>query len=468
MTISVSINGRYLLKNGNPLLLVGDTAWEIFNELDSTEVDQYLTNRRDKGFNAMIVQVTNPVKYYPASYAPGAKGAGGALPFLLNISGGSWTGVFANHDAAFSSPNDTYWDWVDYVIDRCNSFGFTLVVDHMYMGYNQGAEDGWWQDVGNAGNTQPVCFAFGQYLGNRWKNHQNLILDLGTDMFPVAGSESSARFLKILDGMQDAGCSQLVSAHYKRSSDARDYADYASRVTLNSVYPCAGGINYAPDLSRTRNSYAKSPAMPCAVVETKYEYPGGFTRVQIRQLGWWGQLSAIAGYFFGNSPLWLFDTGWQAAMDSDGSFDMSRMGFFFNSIEWWKLVPDGLGSVGTIITSGGGTPQTLGTVGQDDPNDGNDYVAAAAAEDGTVLVAYCPQAHAGTFTVDMTKMRGPTVQRWFDPTNSTYQSAGPTLANSGSHVFTPPAARGDGSSDWILRLDSPTGSASPAFGFWIA
>ncbi|MEK7077024.1 MAG: hypothetical protein AAB967_02225, partial [Patescibacteria group bacterium] len=92
-------------------------------------------------------------------------------------------------------------------------------------------------------------------------------------MFPTTGSEDSARFLKILEGLQDAGCTQLVSAHYKRSSDARDYADYAASITLNSVYPGTGGASgtFGPTRGRCRAAYAKTPAMPAVSVEDRYE-----------------------------------------------------------------------------------------------------------------------------------------------------------------------------------------------------
>jgi hypothetical protein len=130
------------------------------------------------------------------------------------------------------------------------------------------------------------------------------------------------------------------------------------------------------------------------------------------------------------------------------------MGSFLSSLPWHELVPRDLGTIGALVTAGGGTAQTLGAVGSSDGTNGMDWVAAAATPNGSVLVAYRPDGHSGTFTIDMTKLRGTTQQRWFDPTTGAYQSAGSDLPNTGTHVFTAPAARGDGSKDWVLRLDA--------------
>lgn len=456
LLLRASSDGRYLINElGVPFRIHGDSAWTIFNELDSTELEVYLADCRARGINTLIVQATNSVKYVESSHAPGAKGVGDAKPWLLNTSSTTWTGVFANHDAAFSSPNDTYWDWVDYVIRRCRAYRIVLIIDPMYMGFNAGAADGWWQDLHNTSNTQAVCFAFGQYLGARWAQHPNLIIDIGTDMFPTSASEDSARMAKIFDGLLDAGCRQLVSAHYARSSDALDYADYASRIGLNSVYPGAGGSGYAPSHGRGRRAYNRSPAMPCVTVETKYEGEFSFTRRQVREQGWWAYLSCIGGACYGNGTIWVFDTGWATHLSDPARVDHQRMGAFLDARPWWTLVPSGLGSIGTLVTAGGGSAQTLGSVGTGDTNDGTDFVAAAANPAGTLLVAYVPHSHTGSVTIDRTKMSANFTARWFDPTNASYTAIGTDIAHTGTQAFTIPGANSDGANDWVLVLEVP-------------
>lgn len=53
--IKVSANGRYLIdQRENPFFYLADTGWQIFNKLTKTEAEQYLEDRKKKGFNAYL------------------------------------------------------------------------------------------------------------------------------------------------------------------------------------------------------------------------------------------------------------------------------------------------------------------------------------------------------------------------------------------------------------------------------
>ena len=82
------------------------------------------------------------------------------------------------------------------------------------------------------------------------------------------------------------------------------------------------------------------------------------------------------------------------------------------------------------------------------------YTTAALSTDGSLGLAYLP-ANA-TLTVNMAKMRGPTLARWFDPTAGTYTTIATGMANSGTHSFTPPATNSGGGTDWLLVLTTQT------------
>ncbi len=84
-----------------------------------------------------------------------------------------------------------------------------------------------------------------------------------------------------------------------------------------------------------------------------------------------------------------------------------------------------LGGMRNLITAGGSTVSSTA------------YVTAAAAPDGTLLVAYIPPAHSGSITVDMGAMSGPSQARWFDPTSAAYIGIGTGLPNTGTRIFTP-------------------------------
>jgi hypothetical protein len=163
----------------------------------------------------------------------------------------------------------------------------------------------------------------------------------------------------------------------------------------------------------------------------------------VRRYIWWGVLGAIGGYMAGNGYVWPFGAGYSSHLNTVGAQDLGRLNAFMASIDWWRMVPDGLGGIGTLVTAGGGTINTT------------DYVSAAATALGDLLVAYIGPGHSGSVTIDMTKMRGSTTARWFDPTNGTYTAiAGSPFANTGTRAYTPTGNNSAGEADWVLRLDA--------------
>jgi hypothetical protein len=133
----------------------------------------------------------------------------------------------------------------------------------------------------------------------------------------------------------------------------------------------------------------------------------------------------------GNRPVWLFDPGWQAALDSPGAQDMARLKTLFASRPWYELIPD---EEHQVVVDGLGEFRGL------------DYLAAARTGDGATVMAYLPTAR--TFTVEMNKIAGKAARAWwFNPRTGESNSAG-EFPTSGKKKFTPP---GDG--DWVLVLD---------------
>ncbi|MGB4053254.1 MAG: DUF4038 domain-containing protein, partial [Dysgonamonadaceae bacterium] len=52
--LMVSDNRRFLVfEDGTPFFYLGDTAWELFHRLNKAETENYLENRREKGFTVV-------------------------------------------------------------------------------------------------------------------------------------------------------------------------------------------------------------------------------------------------------------------------------------------------------------------------------------------------------------------------------------------------------------------------------
>lgn len=133
----------------------------------------------------------------------------------------------------------------------------------------------------------------------------------------------------------------------------------------------------------------------------------------------------------GNRPIWLYDPGWEVALNSTASQDMPRLKALFDSRPWSDLIPD---DKHEVAVDGLGEFRGL------------DYLTAARTRDGGTVIAYMPTTR--VITLDMTKISGKEASAWwFNPRSGKSDSIG-QYPTTGKRQFTPP---GDG--DWVLVLD---------------
>jgi hypothetical protein len=464
----VSADHRHLVdQDDKPFRIQGDAAWDAAVNLTLPDLRTYLDDRKARGFNSILVQMTNPVKYDPSSHAPGAAAAGDALPFLKNAKGGAWDGdpsftedlgkhnpARGHFDADFSSPNPAYFAWIDQLLAEAGARDMLVILTVSYYGYDNGAQGGWWPTMVNDVNTQAVSFAYGEYLGARYKNAPNVLWEAGVDMLPPPGSEGEARAYAMLQGIKAAGDTHLWTGHWVHDYLSTDSPAFAGTMDVEGVYTHGAYPSRGPTYARSRLAYEHQPTMPAVLLETNYEDEHDASAADIREYMWGAALSAVGGVVFGSSPLWMFASGWQDHLDTVGARDMQHLGAFLDSMPWYQLVPSGLAGMKTLITKGAGTYTTMNNRG-DGESGGDDWIVAAASADGRHMVAYVPDSHSGDFSVDMTAMSGTTNARWYDVSSGSYTKAASDLPNTGTRSFDVPDKNASGSKDWLLVLDVP-------------
>ena len=376
-------------------------------------------------------------------------------PFTTGSMDTTWNGSLSyaniNTDAPdFTTPNEPYWSFVDGLLAYAESKGLLVFMFPAYVGY-KGGEQGWMAEVVANGTTKMQ--AYGAWIATRYKNQKNLVWMMGGDMGTAPNtfdSRQTAVENALLTGLKSVTGQQstLFSAEWTSESIATDQAMFGSSMTLNGVYSWSGDVN-----NQGRRAYSRIPTKPVFLLEEPYDEEGpdgnGVNRSAtqpVRRFQWWGWLSTIGGYVSGNGYVWPFGSTWRDHLDTQGSRDMARLNAFMSSIAWFNLVPSGLGGTRTLITAGASSVSA------------SDYVAAAAAPDGSLLVAYVPPTHSGSISVDMSTMGGPSRALWLDPTAGVYtDNIGSQLANSGSRSFTTPGNNSTGARDWVLVLETGTG-----------
>jgi hypothetical protein len=437
----VSKNGRYLIdQQGRPFRIQGDSSQSLIANLTYAEADVYLTDRRSKGFNSVNI---NLLEHKFAINAP--KNRRGDPPFLAPDN--------------FRKPNEAYFQYADSFIDLAASKGMLVSLAAMYLGYG-GGDQGWWSTLTNGANTQDVCYNFGLYLGTRYKNRANILWIIGGDFTPPPGSEGEKRLHRFMEGVKAAGASQLWSGDWNAPCISTDVRAFASQMDVNAVYTYGmsghDGITYA----QARSAFSYSPPRPAYLKESGYEdevwVPGD--PASVRKYEYWAVLGgATAGAFFGHRDIWDFATSnwssglapnprpWQTVLNSIGSLDMMRLGKLLDSVAWYNLVPSSVAGMKTLVTAGGGS------FGK------QDYVTAAASEDGSLLLAYVPPtSDSASIAINMEALAAPAHARWFDPTLGTYMDISEgLLRNSGSKAFTIPGNNSAGARDWVLVIETP-------------
>jgi hypothetical protein len=443
--LSASANRRYLQdSNGTPFPIFGRTAW-FLTSLSSNEYQAFVDDSTSKGYDAVEFHVVN----HDARGNNPPWSGNRELPFSRRLDGSAWDGSlsYGNPDTDapdFTQPNEAYWSHVDGLLAYLESNGVLAFMFPAYVGY-RGSGQGWMVEV--LANGPARMNAYGAWLARRYSGRKNIVWMMGGDdgTFPLTFDPSQqAAENALIAGIKGVpNPPTLFSAEWNTESIASDQTQLGTQMTVDGAYSWTGDVS-----TQTRRAYAYAPVEPSFLLEEPYDEEGpdgnNFNpnaTQPVRRFLWKGMLGAIGGYVAGNGYVWSFNPGWRGHLTTQGSRDLTRLHAFFRSIAWQTLVPSGLGGMKTLITGGGGSPSDPG------------YVAAAAAPDGTTLVAYVPPAHSGNLTVDMTAMSVPTRARWFDPTTAAYSTIGTNLPASGTRPFTPPGPNGAGDTDWVLVLD---------------
>lgn len=407
--LKISANRRYLTdQKDTPFLLQGDAPWSLIVGLTKEEAERYMDNRRQKHFNALMV---NLIEHKFCKDPP--KNPYGVEPFT--------------EPGDLSTPNEEYFAHADWIIEKTEEKGIQLLLDPIFLG-GAGGPEGWFKEMLASGPEK--CLEYGRYLGERYRDFDNIIWHIGGDLNPAFGMK---HINMIAIGIRECDNRHLFSAQAASESSAVEVFSSGCWLDINTTY------SYSIVHRKVLVDYSRYPVMPLVLIESTYEGEHNSSQIQIRRQAYWAILCGAFGHVFGNRPIWLFDPGWESALDSPGAFGMMHWGSLFRSRKWYELVPD---QEHEVVTDGLGEFRGL------------DYLAAARTRDGGTVIAYFPTRRA--ITVDMSQVNGTRAKAWwFDPRKGKASLAGEFSAK-GSRQFTPPTE-----GDWTLVIDDASNDLPP-------
>ena len=431
--LKVSANGRYLVdQKDTPFLIVGDVPQTLVARVSTADAAKYFDDRQAHGFNSLWINVLDAGPYYHESSYDGST-YDGIRPFTGHISGGTDT---AHYD--LSKPNEAYFTRVDKMVTLAAEHGITVFLDPIETGQ-------WVPTLRN--NGPAAAYAYGQYLGNRYRRFDNIIWLNGNDFntWKDAGDDEVVRAVAMGIKSADPRHLQTIELNVETSSSSDD-PTWAPIISLNGTY------TYSPTYFQMWHSYNHTPIVPTFLLEAHYDlmdygHPYDYgTPAVLRRQEYWTLLSGGKGQLYGNGYTCEFMPGWKFYVDTVGVTQLEIWHKFFSALPWPDLVPD---EDHAVLTAG------LGTLGAMQTRvSKSDYATAAKTPDGSYVIAYMPTAR--TITINMASLKAPAKAKWFDPTNGRYAAiAGSPLPNQGTRQFTPPGNNhDDGERDWVLLLDA--------------
>ena len=449
--ISVSENNHYLqTADGKPFFYLGDTAWELFHRLTREEAETYLEDRKLKGFNVIQAVVL------PERGAFNSPNIYKDQP-LISVNGNYLPNTTAGESFGDSTAYD-YYDhveyiinlaeqkglyvgllpcWGDYVTPRFRSF---IVLDDTAKGYN-----------------------YGQFIGNRFKSHKNIIWILGGDRLPNENNTGISVWRAMAEGIADAANGEVIP---------NGKADYSSTcMSYHCFYPSSiwfekdawidfhiwGSYHEKQDNDRAFEipyyQWQLENMKPTINAEPAYEMSGinydengkngFFDDFDIRQQAYWSVFAGAMGHTYGCDLIWKFYnikyskprkslkiTSWVNQLNCKGANQMKYLKQLIESKPFFERIP-----AQDILAR--------------NEHDATGHLQATKGKNYAFV--YIPTGK--KIQIVMGKIEGEKVKAsWFNPKSGNRTTIG-TYSNNGIASFDPPGDIERGN-DWVLVLET--------------
>jgi hypothetical protein len=442
--LKASVNHRYLVdQNGTPVFLFGDSsAQTFFSNLSVADGTSVMADRASYGFNALWAHVIiGDNQLYGRS---NLSTYDGIVPFTGTLSGGQYD---------LNKPNSAYFSRIDSMVNAAAAQNMVVFLD-VLENYSE-------MSIFEA-NGNSVVYAYGQYLGNRYKSFPNIVWMAGNDFQSWTNGTDNSLAQSVMQGILSVDSNHLMTSelNYFISGSSDD-------TLLGPLCSIDAAYTYYPTYGEVLAQYNAGTTTPVIMEEGFYENnnygtpPNSLNALGFRKQAYWTALwGGLGGFFHGNQselPLTTPISGWQSSLNTTTATQMKYFASFINSSNWWLLAPD---QTHALVTAGYGTATGVETGGGQGSGriDTDNFVTTSFASDGSFSLSYLPVNT--TLMVAMSKFAGSVTARWFDPTNNTYAAiSGSPFANSGTHTFVSPGNNSAGDPDWVLVLQT-NGSTS--------
>ena len=422
--LRLSENKRFLTdRNNKPFLVKEFSAWGLIQGLSETDAAAFLDSIRLKGFNTVMVSIINNDTHMA-----------GNPPY--------WQGISPfNKKWDFSTANEDYFKHVDWFLKTAESKGFFVMAVPVYLGYRGDPSQGWFDELINPENDTLKTFKYGAFLGERYKNTNNLMWIAGGDH--NADGQFYPFEINLIKGVKSKDPGHYWTGHFDCNLNifwSTDNPLYASYMDIDGQYVWTESIMFerGPQYVSELKQYKKgrmTMQLDQSYEKSKPYWADNFNYQWMRRKVYEGLLSGCAGSSFGPGDLdnsIVTFKSWKPLMNTLGMQQISWCFSLFDAIPWQNLVPD---ESEEIILSGRGKFGSL------------DYICAARTTDQKYYVLYIPKGN--EFVINAKNISGnPMQMHWYNPRTGEALRIGVAETRERFGIV-PPSEE-----DWVLVFDN--------------
>jgi hypothetical protein len=402
-------------QNGAPFLITGDAPQAMVGNLSVKQAKFFIKDRAQYGINALWVNLL--CNSYTACNSDGTT-FDGIAPFTT--------------PGDLSTPNPAYFDRAGEMLQAAAAKNMVVLLDPIETG-------GWLPVLDDNGEAK--ARAYGQFLGNRFKDQPNIVWLSGNDFQSWRDPSQNKLVRAVMRGLAetDPNHLQTIELDYYVSASLEDAA-LRPLLGLDAVY------TYRPTYAEELTEYKRTAFAPTFLVEANYEFEhnggtDGGTTQNLRRQEWWTATSGTTGQLYASAYSWRLTGDWADNLDTVGIQQFAYVKQLLETRKWTGLVPD---RAHQVLIKG------FGKFSKDDAIPDDTYATAALTSDGSLLLAYLPTVR--KVTIDMSKFSDTVNASWFDPTNAAFTAIG-SFPNTGTQALTPPGNNAGGDGDWVLVME---------------
>ncbi len=355
--LKVSDNKRYLaFEDGKPFFWMGGTAWGMPEWLTREEVDLYLENRKEKGFNVIqICAFWGKRKEDPVRFTTNPPNAYGFKAFKEKDGKPDTGSPWVVEGGTPQSPND-HWDHVEYIIQAAaGKKMFIALLPVWGRRYVNGTHPGFSEKLFSISQMS----SYGEFLGARYKGYDNIIWVLGGDVAPDTGGDFLPHYRAMAEGIVKGITGKPVK--WNEASPLWDDALMTYHPDGTPLKNSSAWFHNDPWLdfnmietwgnrdqiyTAVRQDYElKNPVKPVVMGEPAYEgvkeQNGNVTGIDMRRQAYQSFFAGAAGFTYGvyrdengNGPLFSPYKGWEELLNMEGAESMKWMKLFCLTHNW--------------------------------------------------------------------------------------------------------------------------------------